>query len=94
MFSEVDFEGRLRVPRCVFECIYEAIKHNPFWSRRINETRKPQPYPLQKLVAAFRVLANGETYDGSDEYVRLSRSTVAVATSKLVEFIVDEYAPF
>lgn len=94
MFSEEDFERRFRVTRCVFEGIYEAIKDKPFLARRINATGKPQVYPLQRLVAAFRVLVYGKTCDRSDGYVRLSRSTVAVATSKLVDFIVDEYAPF
>lgn len=93
VYSDKDFERRFRVPRSVFNCIYEAIKDEPFWSRRINATGQPQAYPLQKLVAAFRVLAYGETYDRSDEYTRLSRSTVAVATTKLVDFIVHEYAP-
>lgn len=93
VYSDKDFERRFRVPRSVLNCIYEATKEEPFWSRRINATGQPQIYPLQKLVAAFRVLAYGETYDRSDEYTRLSRSTVAVATIKLVEFIVQEYSP-
>lgn len=93
MYSEADFERRFRLPRAVFECIYSDIKDEPFWARRINATGRPQAYPLQKLVAAFRVLAYGESYDRSDEYVRLSRSTVAVATTKLVDFIVHKYAP-
>jgi len=45
------------------------------------------------MVAAFRVLAYGESYDLADEYVRLSRSTIEVATKKLIEFIVEEWEP-
>lgn len=36
------------------------------------------------------MLAYEETYDRADEYARLSRSTSAVETSKLVDFIVLE----
>eukprot|EP00170_Pyropia_yezoensis_P007080 contig_28879_g7102 len=67
VYSEADFERRFRLPRAVFECIYSDIKDEPFWARRINATGRPQAYPLQKLVAAFRVLAYGESYDRSDE---------------------------
>eukprot|EP00170_Pyropia_yezoensis_P006250 contig_25410_g6269 len=67
VYSEADFERRFRLPRAVFECIYSDMKGEPFWARRINATGRPQAYPLQKLVAALRVLAYGESYDRSDE---------------------------
>lgn len=91
VYSDKDFERRFRVPRSVFTCIYEAIKDEHFLSRRINATGQPQAYQLQKLVAVFQVLPDGETNDRSDEYTRTSRSNVAVATTKLVDFIVHEY---
>lgn len=51
---------------------------------------RPQAHALQKVVAAFRVLAYGESYERADEYARLSRLTIAAATTKLVDFIVTE----
>jgi len=42
-------------------------------------------------VAAFRVIAYGEAADRSDEYVRLSRSTVAQATKIILQFIVRRW---
>ena len=59
----------------------------------MNATGKPQAHPLQKLVAAFRVLAYGESYHRADEYVRLSRSTIARAVKLFTEFVVDEFGP-
>ena len=59
----------------------------------MNATGRPQAYSLQKLVAAFRVLAYGESYDSADEYVRLSNSAIEVATKKLTEFIAEEWEP-
>jgi len=89
VYGEETFERRFRVPRSVFLRIYEAIRDRPFWRQSIHATRRPQAYALQKLVAAFRVLAYGESYDRADEYVRLSKSTIEVATKKLIEFIVE-----
>jgi len=73
--------------------IYEAICDRPFWRQSINATGRPQAYALQKLVVAFRVLAYGESYDRADEYVPLSKSTIDVATKKLIELIVEEWEP-
>lgn len=92
VYQEVDFERRFRVPRAVFMKVYNAVKEEPFFKQRINATGRPQAHPLQKVVAAFRVIAYGESYDRADEYVRLSRSTVQVATKKLMAFIVERYS--
>jgi len=86
-----DFEMRFRVPRSVFGRIYLAVKDEPFFQQRINATGRLQAHPLQKVVAAFRVIAYGEAADRSDEYVRLSRSTLAQATKLLLEFIMRRW---
>lgn len=91
VYDEKDFERRFRVPRVVFDRIYKDIKDEPGWQQTINATGRPQSHPLQKLVAAFRVLAYGEAYDRTDEYVRLSRSTIEKATKSFIDFIVDTY---
>jgi len=44
-------------------------------------------------VGALLVIAYGESYGRCDKYVRLSRSTIAVATKKLMQFIVENFGP-
>ena len=88
-----EFERRFRVPMSVFLRIYHAIKDRPFWVQSVNATGRPQAHPLQKLVAAFRVLGYGESCDRADEYVRLSSSTISRAVTLFTEFIVDEFSP-
>jgi len=91
IFDDRDFETRLRVPRSLFRRIYLAVKDEPFFQQRINATGRLQAHPLQKGVAAFRFIEYGEAADRSDEYVRLSCSTVAQATKLLLEFIVRRW---
>jgi len=91
VFDDRYFETRFRVPRSVFRSIHLVVMDEPFFQQRINATGCLQDHPLQKVVAAFRVIAYGEAADCSDEYVRLSRSTVAQATNLLLEFIVRRW---
>jgi len=93
VYEDADFERRFWVPRSVFLRIYHAVKGRPFFAQRINATGKPQAHPLQKVVAAFRVIAYGETPDRADEYVRLSAPTIAMSVRELLRFIVDEFGP-
>jgi len=93
VYGERKSERRFRVPRSVSMRIHEAIRDRPCWRQSINATGRPQAHALQKLVAVFRVLAYGESFDRENEYVRLSKSTIEVATKKLIEFIVEEWEP-
>jgi len=77
----------------VFLQIYRANKDRPFWAQRFNATGQPQAHPLQVLVAAFLVLAYGESYERADECVRLSRSIIACAVNFFTEFIFDDFGP-
>lgn len=94
VYDEQDFVRRFRVPRAVFMRIYNDLKDRRWWAQRPNATGRPQAHPLQKLVAAFRIFAYGESFDSVDEYVRLSKSTVHEATNRLVAFILRTYQPF
>lgn len=93
VYSQPDFERRFRVPRVVFVRIYRALQDQPWWKQAVNATGRLQSHPLQKLVAAFRVLAYGEAADRADEYCRISSTTIDLAVKKLFEFIGDEYGP-
>ena len=91
--DEGDFERRFRVPRSMFLRVYNAVIDLSFFSQRINATERLQAHPLQKLVAAFRVIAYGEAPDRTDEYVRLSAATIAMSVRELMSFIVHEFGP-
>lgn len=91
--NEKDFERRFRVLQDVFLRIFEAVKDQPSFRQHINATGRPQAHHMQTVVAAFRVIAYGEAYDRAEEYVRLSRSSITVATKNLISFIVRRSLP-
>ena len=93
VYGERLFRTRSRMSTALFLQIYDSLRNRRWWRRQINATGRPQAHPLQKLFAAIRVLAYGESYDRGDEYVRLSRSTIAVAVDKFVRFIIEHFGP-
>jgi len=84
---------RFHVPRAVFRRVFLAVKNEHFFYQRINATGNLQAHPLQKVVAASRVIAYGAAVDRADEYVRLSRTVIAKSTKLLMEFIVRRWRP-
>jgi len=93
VYGEEMFELCFRVPRSLFMHVDEAICDRPFGRQSINATRRPRAHALQKVVAAFCVVAYGWSYNRADENVRLSNFTTDVATKKLIEFIAEEWEP-
>lgn len=93
VYDERDFERRFRVPRDAFLRVYDAVKEEPGYQQSVNATGQAQAHPLEKVVAAFRVIANGEAYDRADKYMRPSRSTIATYTKKLIDIKVERFGP-
>jgi len=93
VYDEGDFKRRFRVPRSVFLRVYIAVKDLLFLAQRIHATGRLQAHPLQKVVAAFRVIAYGEAPYRTDEYVRLSASPIPMSVRELMRFIADEFGP-
>jgi len=91
IYDEADFDRRFRMPRVLFQRIYDDAEDDPFFQQRIKATGQLQAHPLQKIVGALRVLAYGEAADRADEYVRISGSTIRQALGHLTRFIVQRY---
>jgi len=93
VYGEDAFEERFRMPRTVFNRLFRAIYNQPYWRRTVNATGHRQSHAIQKVAAALRVLADGEPFDCSDEYGRLSRSTIGEAAQRLTVFIINKWEP-
>lgn len=93
VYDEVDFERRVHVPRGMFIRTYDSLKDESGFKRNFNATGREQAHPLKKVLAAFCVIAYGERYDRADEFVRLSKLSIAIATKRVMSFIVTRFAP-
>jgi len=87
--SAADFERRFRMPRALFQSIYDDAKNELFFQQHINATRQLQTHPHQNIFGALRVLAYGEATDRAETYVRFSGSTIRQAVGHLTRFIVQ-----
>lgn len=91
VYPECRFERRFRMPRNVFDLIFERTVINSAYLRaglRPNCTGKLGASPLQKTVAAMRQLAYGASADSMDEYCRIGESTALKSLKRFCEAVV------
>jgi hypothetical protein len=89
VYDEADFERRFRVPRIVFNLIYETLiigQENPF-VQKYDALGKPGISPLVRLTACFRKLAYGDSCDREDENLRLSQESLRMSISFFVKAV-------
>jgi len=91
VYGEDAFPERFRMPQPMFNRLFRAIHDQPGWRRTVSATGRPQAHAIQNVSAALRVQGYGEPFDRSDEYVRLSCSSIDVYTRRLTHFISDKW---
>ncbi|GAA0163147.1 hypothetical protein LIER_19089 [Lithospermum erythrorhizon] len=75
--------------RELFNRIKDAVEaHEQYFVQRRNETGKLGLSYLQKITAAFRMLAYGITGDLTDEYIRIGESMAIKSMKKFVKAII------
>ena len=95
-FSTHLFRRRFRMSKELFMRIVHALSENvPFFRQRREATGRLGLSPLQKCMAAVRLLAYGSGADTVDEYLRLGESTTLSCLHHFTEGIIllfgDEY---
>ncbi|KAL6888277.1 hypothetical protein ACP4OV_009303 [Aristida adscensionis] len=88
------FRRRFRMRRPVFLRIMNAVEeHDDYFKQTRNAAGVLGLSCLQKVVAAFRMLAYGVPADGLDEYIRIGESTALEALRKFVISVVEVFGP-
>ncbi|CDF32582.1 unnamed protein product [Chondrus crispus] len=64
------------MPRTVFNRLYRAIEGEGLFVRRKDALSRGGMHPLQRMVAAIRMLAYGAAADSLDEYLSMSEDSV------------------
>ncbi|XP_020254359.1 uncharacterized protein LOC109831450 [Asparagus officinalis] len=71
------FRRRFRMQRSLFLRIVDAVReHDNYFVQKVDGVGRLGLSTLQKVTAAFRMLAYGAPADSTDEYVRIGESTV------------------
>ncbi|XP_057791168.1 uncharacterized protein LOC131008295 [Salvia miltiorrhiza] len=95
-FNEGMFHRRFRMSRSLFFRIVDDVKnHNSFFKQRTDCTGRWGLSTLQKITAAFRILAYEVPADATDEYINIRESTAIKCVKKfcraIVEIFSDQY---
>lgn len=78
----------------VFLRIMKAVEeHDDYFKQKRNAAGVLGLSCLQKVVAAFRMLAYGVPADALDEYIRIGESTALEALRKFVAAVVEVFGP-
>ena len=76
LYDEDMFKRRFRCSRSLFNKILAKCDQDVFFHQKPDATGKMGASALQKVVAAFRYLCYGTSYDSQDEYCKIAASTV------------------
>ena len=90
-YNEQDFERRFRLPRNVFDTIYNKILGKSIFIQRKDAANKLGIHPLCRFVACIRYLAYGGSFDSLDEYCRLSESSIHKSVKSFSKLLIDEF---
>jgi hypothetical protein len=91
LYNEQQFEDRFRMPRSVFQKIWQRINGKGLFVHRQDATKKRGIHPLCRLVACLRVLAYGTSADMQDEYLQMSKSATAESIHDFCRVMLEEF---
>jgi len=93
-FGPKIFRRRFRMRRPVFLRIMNAVEeHDDYFVQKRNAADVLGLSCLQKVVAAFRMLAYGVRADALDKYICIGESTALEALRKFVVAVVEVFGP-
>ncbi|CAH9101542.1 unnamed protein product, partial [Cuscuta epithymum] len=86
------FRRRFRMDIELFERILHAVEnYDNYFTQKVDAVGNIGLSPLQKVVAAIRMLAYGCSADSLDEYVQIGESTAIECLKKLCDAIIGLY---
>ncbi len=75
LYNDSLFLRRFRVPKCVFQRVYDALQTDGLFQIRRNCAHRMGIHPLVKATAVFRHFAYGTSADQLDEQFQIAEST-------------------
>tara|TARA_R110002050_G_scaffold109444_1_gene220442 strand:+ start:756 stop:1361 length:606 start_codon:yes stop_codon:yes gene_type:complete len=92
LYSEELFRRRFRMSSRLFTFIQRTLEqHEKYFSYQKDCSGRPGATPLQKIVAAIRMIAYGEGGDRQDEYVKIGERTAHASRKEFCKSIVKHF---
>jgi hypothetical protein len=86
------FERRFRVPRELFDRVFNEISKAPYFVRKTDAAGRRGLTPLQKVCTAILMLASGACADGADRELGISDSSALESMKIFSEEIVRRFS--
>ncbi|CDF38544.1 unnamed protein product [Chondrus crispus] len=90
-YSEKTFARRFRMSQSTFDTIYNAVSSRGEFQRKPNALGELGLFPVQRMVAALRMLAYGTAADAVDEYLRISESSALLSLQLFCNAVCEEF---
>ncbi|CAN6306492.1 unnamed protein product [Urochloa humidicola] len=93
VYNENHFRRRYRMSRALFLRIVAAVEaHDEYFRQKADAMGRLGASAIQKVVAAFRMLAHGVSADFLDDSVRMGESTIIESLKRFVKAIVGIFS--
>lgn len=93
LYGERDFNRRFRMSKRLFLHIVEAVKqHDNYFTQRCIASGRMSLSTLQKVTAAFRILAYGMPADATDEYIKIGESIAIECMKRFYRAIIEVFS--
>ncbi|XP_074557036.1 uncharacterized protein LOC141813023 [Curcuma longa] len=92
LYNDAMFRRRFRMGRNLFMRIYDAISnHDSYFIQKRDGLGRLGLSGLQKVTAAFRILAYGLPADATDEYIKIGESTAIESVKRFCRAVVEVF---
>ncbi|XP_062209009.1 uncharacterized protein LOC133910732 [Phragmites australis] len=92
VYPDYIFRRTFRMKRDLYFKIVQAVEeHDPWFQQRRNAAVELGLSSLQKVIAAFRMLAYDAAADSLDECLRLGESTIIESMRRFVRAIIEVF---
>ncbi|PKU75260.1 hypothetical protein MA16_Dca024834 [Dendrobium catenatum] len=89
VYNETMFRRRYRMSRTLFLRVLDVVKeHDKYFQQLMDRADRLGLSSLQKVTAAFRMLAYGLPVDATDEYIRIGESTTIECVKRFCRAVV------
>ena len=93
LYGEREFNRRFRMSKRLFLHIVEAVKtHDNYFNQRRAASGRMGLSTLQKVTAAFRILAYGMPADATDEYIKIGESTAIECLKRFCRAMIEIFS--